>query len=128
MKFEEHDVVRATTIFISEGKRIRQGMEGTVVSVYDTNYVAVEFPEVDGVVTTHIDLLEAVNKKYLCVWGTGYNGAETKAIVKNMDNADSFSDDNGYDKEAIWKINSLMIGQCADLTDLSGFHYVIRVE
>jgi hypothetical protein len=61
--------------------------------------------------------------KFVAYWGEGY-GISTAEIHPLA----WFSEDCGYTPANIWHLSNLKIGESADLTDLSGVHYVMRVE
>jgi hypothetical protein len=63
-----------------------------------------------------------MTKKYVCYWGEGYS-QETQIV-----NQDFFFNLRGYEDEDIQAVADLALGGVLDFTDLSGTHYVLRVE
>ena len=66
-------------------------------------------------------------KQYECFWGDGYRGADNKSIIEYHDEG-FFNSFRGYDEEHIWKIQDLEVGDKADLTCMTGEHWVRRMS
>ena len=64
-----------------------------------------------------------MTKKYVCYWGEGY-GTEEVQIVTSEKIIVLYEDD----PQCIESINALNKGEAIDFSDLSGTHYVLRVE
>ena len=60
-------------------------------------------------------------RKFVCAWSDGYN--ENADIVSFQ----FFTEDVGYERNDIERINKMKPFQIINLTDMSGFHIVVRI-
>lgn len=67
-------------------------------------------------------------KVFLAFWGAGYGVTDSKPCLIVESTIDDFTEDQGYDEEAIKKISELEPACCAVLDDLSGTHCVVRIK
>lgn len=68
--------------------------------------------------------MENHEKQFLLYWGEGYINA-SPLVVQGLAR---FSDNWGYSEESRQLIENMPEGELLDLTDLSGKHYIIRVN
>jgi len=66
-------------------------------------------------------------KQFECFWGDGYRDASNKSILEYHDEG-FFNNFRGYEDEHIYKIQDLEIGDVADLTEMTGQHWVRRMS
>ena len=64
-----------------------------------------------------------MTKLFEATWGAGYYIQETR----NISMAD-IAEDNGYPEENILIVDTLRVGDTANLSDMSGEHYIKRIK
>ena len=64
-----------------------------------------------------------ITKQFEATWGEGYATKETRTIT-----LDDVTKDNGYPQENILIVQSLLIGDTADLSDIGGVHTIKRIK
>lgn len=62
-------------------------------------------------------------KKFVAYWGRGYGTSEPRIVDDKF-----FTEDAGYAPDIIDEILKMPVGDIAHLSDLSGEHFVMRVE
>jgi len=63
-------------------------------------------------------------RQFVCVWGSGYHNAPKAEIHEHT----WFLEGRGYDADMYDRIMDLAENEMVDLTDLSGYHIVQRIQ
>jgi hypothetical protein len=62
------------------------------------------------------------HEKFVCYWRTGVD-----SHITEIHNADFFTKDNGYSEDDIEILANILIGESADLSQITQQHYVMRI-
>jgi hypothetical protein len=66
-------------------------------------------------------------KTFECFWGDGYRDSENKSILAYHDE-EFFTEDRGYSELVITWVKGLEVNDHIDLEDLSGTHWIRRIN